>query len=81
MTDTETPDETPDEVTELVDAPQPERDDARERAHKCSMEIAAVLDKHRCRIMPRIDPQTIEPVGLAGDKIQIAATFWIAPVA
>lgn len=70
----------PDEVTELVDAKRPERDDAQERARECAKAISYVLDKHRCRIMPRIDPASIEPVGLAGNKIQIEATFWIAPI-
>ena len=70
----------PEEVTELTDAPQPERDDAQGRAHKCAMEIDEALSNYRCRIMPRIDPATIEPVGLGGDKIQIAATYWIAPL-
>lgn len=69
------------EVTSLVDAPQVERDDAQDRAGMCAKEISAILDKHRCRIMPRIDMANIEPVGLAGNKIQIESTFWIAPLA
>ncbi|MCP4794068.1 MAG: hypothetical protein GY882_12175 [Actinomycetia bacterium] len=69
-----------DEVTSLVDAPQPDRDDAQQRAHLCATDIQEILERHRCRIMPRIDPATIEPVGLAGDKVQIQATFWIAPL-
>lgn len=70
-----------DEVTDLVDAPQPERDDAQQRAHECTQKIAEVLAKHRCRIMPHINPDTIEPVGVSGSKIQIEASFWIAPLA
>lgn len=70
-----------DDVTELVDAPQSERDDAQARAQACSDDIGEILAKYRCRIMPRIDPATIEPVGLSGSKIQIEASFWIAPVA
>ena len=69
-----------DEIKELINANPTARDEAQERATKGSQEIAAILEKHQCRIMPRIDPETIEPVGLAGDKIQIAATFWIAPL-
>jgi len=71
----------PEDVTDLVDAPQNDRDDAQARAGACAAEISEILEKHRCRIMPRIDPATIEPVGLAGDKIQIQASFWIAPLA
>jgi hypothetical protein len=73
--------ETPaDEVTELVDAPKDARQEAQARAHECAAEVQEVLAKHRCRIMPRIDPETIEPVGLAGNKIQIESTYWIAPL-
>ena len=68
------------EVTELTDATKTDRDDAQARARECSIEIGAILEKHQCRIMPRIDPDSIEPVGLGGDKIQISATFWIAPL-
>lgn len=69
------------EVTQLVNAPQDVRQAALARAAACTQEITAVLMKHRCRIMPRIDPANIETVGLAGDKVIIAATFWIAPLA
>lgn len=69
------------EVTDLVDADRAARLDARARAETCTREINAALMRHRCRIMPRIDPANIEPVGVAGDKIMIAATFWIAPLA
>tara|TARA_R110000744_G_scaffold129301_3_gene236693 strand:- start:603 stop:860 length:258 start_codon:yes stop_codon:yes gene_type:complete len=69
------------EVTDLIDAQQPVRDDAQERAGKCTQEISRVLAEHNCRIMPHIDPNSIEPVGLSGNKIQIEATFWIAPLA
>lgn len=69
------------EVTALVNAPPDARQDARARAEACTREINAALLRHRCRIMPRIDPAGIEPVGVAGDKIIIAATFWIAPLA
>ena len=68
------------EITDLVEADQAARDEAAERAQKCGQELAVVLNKHRCRIMPRIDPNAIEPVGMAGDKVQITATYWIAPL-
>jgi len=70
-----------DDVTELVDADRASRDDARARASACSAEIHAALQRHRCRILPRIDPANIEFVGAAGDKVMIAATYWIAPLA
>ena len=70
-----------DEVTELVDGTPETRDDALARANACHDEVAEVLAKHRCRILPHIDPSSIEPVGVAGDKVQITATFWIAPLA
>lgn len=69
------------EVSSLVDAQQPARDDAQERASKCTQEISRVLAQHNCRIMPHIDPSAIEPVGVSGNKIQIEASFWIAPLA
>ena len=69
------------EITELNKANQNDREDAQKRAHDCSEEIGAILEKYQCRIMPRIDPESIEPVGLGGDKVQISATFWIAPLA
>lgn len=69
------------EVTGLVDADKATRQDARARAQACTQEINAALMRHRCRIMPRIDPANIEPVGVAGDKIIVAASFWIAPLA
>lgn len=68
------------DVTELVDAPANARDDAQARARACADELAPILDKHRCRILPRLELSDIEPVGLAGDKIQLAATYWIAPM-
>ena len=72
---------TADEVTELIDAPQPARDDARQRAQACAAQIDEALAQHRCCIMPRIDPSAIEPVGVAGDKVQITATYGILPLA
>lgn len=72
---------TPEEVTELVDAKQPARDDAQARANACASEIDLILEKHRCRIVPRIDMGAIEPVGVLGNKIQIESSYWIAPLA
>jgi len=69
------------EVTELIDAQQPARDEAQERASKCTQEISRILSEYNCRIMPHIDPASIEPVGVTGNKIQIEASFWIAPLA
>lgn len=66
------------EVTKLVDAPPDARQDAVARAEACTNEIGAILAKYRCRIMPRLAQ---EPVGVANDKVIIAATFWIAPLA
>lgn len=67
-------------IDELVQGTPDERTEAQARAETCALELQAVLGAHRCRIMPRIDPNKIEPVGLAGDKIQITATFYIAPL-
>ena len=69
------------EVTQLVEAPPDARQEALMRAEACSRELGAILSKYRCRIMPRIDPLNVEPVGVAGDKVIITATFWIAPLA
>lgn len=78
-TTTQKPDQV--EITDLVDADKAARQDARARAEACTKEVNAALLRHRCRIMPRIDPANIEPVGVAGDKIIVAATFWVAPLA
>lgn len=74
---------TPDtsEVEGLVSADQVARQNAQARAEACSREIGAALAKHRCRIMPRIDPANIEHIGVGGDKVMITASFWIAPLA
>ena len=73
--------ETTTDVEELVDAPKDAREDAQERARLCAQEVGMILDKYKCRILPRIDPEAIEPVGLTGNKIQIEASYWIAPLA
>lgn len=68
------------EVTELVEGTDDAREEAQGRARAAAEEIGAILKRHRCAIMPRIDPERIEPVGMAGDKIQITATYWVAPL-
>lgn len=73
-------DQLDDQVDELVQGTTSERDQALERAQACSNDLQKILAKHRCRIMPRLDPATAEPVGLAGDKLQLTATFFIAPL-
>ena len=74
---------TPDtsDVEGLVNADHDARKYAMKRADLCSREINEALVKHRCRIMPRIDPAHVEHVGVGGDKVMITATFWIAPLA
>jgi len=74
--------ETPtEEITDLVEADEAQRKDAAERARSCAIQVEEVLARHNCRILPRIDPSMVEPVGLAGDRVQITATYWIAPMA
>lgn len=65
------------EVTNLVEATPDARRDALMRAEACARELGPILAKYRCQIQPRL---TQEPVGVAGDKIIMAATFWIAPL-
>lgn len=69
------------EIKEVVVGTGQERAEASERAKTCAEEVSAVLAKYRCRIMPTIDMGSIEPVGVAGNKIQISATYWFAPEA
>lgn len=68
------------DVEELVEGTADERDDAARRAALAQKAISEVLDKYRCRIIPRIPLETIEPVGVLGNKVQITATYWIAPL-
>ena len=72
---------TTDDVTELVEADQSAREDASQRAQRCAEEVAAVLERHRCRIIPWIDRDGIEPVGMTGDRVIIRATYGIFPLA
>lgn len=69
------------DITALEDAPRSEREDAAERAAQCASEIDAALRRHRCRIIPQLDPANVEPVGVAGNKVQLTATYGIFPLA
>lgn len=80
-TDSASPSADKTEVSGLVEATPDARQNARARAEACSHEINAALARHHCRILPRIDPAHIEPVGMTGDRVIITATFWIAPLA
>jgi len=63
---------------EAAPASNPEdRAAARARAIACGEEIAAVLKKHSCRIMPYIGEP--EPVGRDGSKLIIQASYGIIP--
>jgi hypothetical protein len=65
---------------ELVPGTPSERELAQERAQSCAHDLAQVLEHHRCRIMPLIRPDQVEPVGLDGNKVQITATYYVAPL-
>lgn len=54
-----------------------QHDAARERAHACGQEVAEVLRKHRCRILPYITQP--EWVGQDGAKALIQASYGIMP--
>ena len=53
------------------------REAARARAMKCGQELADLLAKHRCRIVPYIAEP--EPVGRDGAKLMIQAAYGIIP--
>lgn len=69
------------EVTDLVEGTHDARQDAARRASDCWEEVHAVLQKYRCRIIPQISPEHIEPVGKTGGTIQITASYGIFPLA
>ena len=53
------------------------RQEARERAQTCGQEIAEVLRKHKCRILPFIAQP--EWIGDDGAKALIQASYGIVP--
>lgn len=69
-------------MTDLPD-PVPASDTAdphaalRERSRACYAEVAAVLAKHRCRIVAFLTAP--EPVGTDGAKAIIGASYGIVP--
>ncbi len=56
---------------------QSPEDEMRERAAKCGAEVAEVLKKHRCQIIPYLTPP--EPVGTEGSRAIIGASYGIYP--
>lgn len=60
-----------------IDAPPEEKADAASRARSCAGEIEQVLRRWNCRILAQIHPA--EPVGWAGDRVQISASYGIVP--
>jgi len=67
-------------IDELVTGTPDERELAKARANQCAHDLSLVLEHHRCRIMPVIRPDQVEPVGLDGSKVQITATYYVAPL-
>lgn len=65
-------DETPDDPAE-PETPAA----AKDRARACGAEIAEILRRHRCRLVPMIlDP---EPVGRDGSGVIVRASYGIFP--
>lgn len=48
---------------------------AKDRQRECYQEVAQVLEKHRCRIVPAL--QQLEPIGTDGTRAMVTATFYI----
>ena len=70
-----TPKPKPDPKLKLPE--QSPEDEMRERAAACGAELAKVLEKHRCRIVPFLAPP--EPVGNDGSKIIVSASYGVYP--
>lgn len=49
----------------------------RERAARCGAELAEVLKKHRCRIVPFLTEP--EPVGTDGSRVILGASYGVYP--
>ena len=67
------PDQNGTGVTEH-DAAEAER---QARLDACGKELVAVLEKHRCQIIPQISSE-VEPVGRFGDCVQVRAVWKLA---
>lgn len=63
-------------ATEETKAADP-RAEAAQRAELCGREVETVLAKHRCRILPFLQPP--EAIGADGSKAVISASFGIIP--
>jgi len=64
----------------LAPSTKPKADDrpeAAQRAEACGREIEAVLAKHRCRILPFLQP--LEAIGADGSRAVVSASFGIIP--
>jgi hypothetical protein len=53
------------------------REDMRQRAEACGLELQSVLAKHRCFIQPFLQP--VEPVGNDGSKAMLTASYAVLP--
>lgn len=53
------------------------RQEAQQRAAACGRELAAVLDRYRCRIVPFLRP--LEPVGHDGSRALVQASYGVIP--
>ena len=62
---------------EPVDATPEQRVDAAARARSCATDLQILLRRWNCRIVATINPP--EPVGWAGDRVQISAGYGIVP--
>lgn len=67
-----------DEADELIEGTPEQRDEAGQRAAECNEQINLLLAKFNCRIVPFINPP--ENVGPLGNKIQLTASYGVAPL-
>lgn len=66
-----------DEVSEPTpETPEGHERAARMRAERCGREVAAVCERHNCRIVPFLNQP--EPVG-DGSKVLLSASYGIIP--
>jgi hypothetical protein len=67
---------TPSKPEDVKPAADP-RAEAAQRAELCGREVETVLAKHRCRILPFLQP--LEAIGADGSKAVVSASFGIIP--
>ena len=70
-----------DDVTDRINGTVDQRQDAAQRAEACSHELDEVLRKHRCRIVPVLNP-TMRMVGDGKEPASegiVSCTYGVAP--